>query len=81
MIKRYYNGVTCSFVEAVKFNGNFDEIEKFVGGDADFRNGGIVVATLDGPLFAKNGDYIIKDPNNKFSACPALDFINRYNQQ
>lgn len=81
MIKQYYDAVTCSNVEAVRYNGNFEEIEQFVGGDADFRNGGIVVATLDGPLAAKNGDYIIKASNNKFSACPAFDFINRYNQQ
>lgn len=50
-------------IEAVQFRrtGNFDEIEEFCGGDAEFRDGQLVVATLEGPLHARPGDYIIKD--------------------
>ena len=50
----------------IQFHGNFDEIEKFVGGDAEFRNGRLLVATLDGPLWASPGDWIVKDVDGKF---------------
>ena len=52
----------------IQFHGNFDEIEKFVGGDAEFRNGKLLVATLDGPLWASPGDWIVKDADGKFRA-------------
>ena len=53
-------------INKIKFHGNFDEIEKFVGGDAEFRNGKLLVATLDGPLWASPGDWIVKDVDGKF---------------
>ena len=58
-------------IEAVQWkNGNFDEIEKFVGGDAEFRKGiGLVVATLEGPLHASEGDWIIKGVKGEFYPC------------
>lgn len=56
-------------IEAVQFNGNFNEIEKFVGGDAEFRGGELVVATLEGPLRAAPGDYIIKGIQGEFYPC------------
>lgn len=52
----------------IQFHGNFDEIEKFVGGDAEFRDGKLLVATLDGPLWASPGDWIVKDADGKFRA-------------
>ena len=55
-------------IKEIQFHGNFDEIEKFVGGDAEFRNGKLLVATLDGPLWASPGDWIIKDADGKFRA-------------
>ena len=55
-------------INKIQFHGNFDEIEKFVGGDAEFRNGKLLVATLDGPLWASPGDWIIKDADGKFRA-------------
>ena len=54
------------YSEKIQFHGNFDEIEKFVGGDAEFRNGKLLVATLDGPLWASPGDWIVKDVDGKF---------------
>ena len=55
-------------VNKIQFHGNFDEIEKFVGGDAEFRNGKLLIATLDGPLWASPGDWIVKDADGKFRA-------------
>jgi hypothetical protein len=53
-------------IEAVQFTGNFEEIERFVGGDAEFRSGELVVATLEGPLRARAGDWIIKGVKGEF---------------
>jgi len=48
-------------VESLRFvGGNFDDIEKFVGGDAEFRNGKCVVASVQGPLKISEGQHIIK---------------------
>ena len=50
-----------ALITAVQFTGmNFEEIEEFVGGDAEFRAGKLVVATLEGPLHAAPMDYIAK---------------------
>jgi len=57
-------------VEAVQFiSANFDEIEAFVGGDAEFRDGELLVATLEGPLRAAPGDWIIKGVAGKLYPC------------
>lgn len=53
-------------INKIQFHGNFDEIEKFVGGDAEFRNGKLLVATREGPLWASHGDWIVKDADGKF---------------
>ena len=53
-------------VNKIQFHGNFDEIEKFVGGDAEFRNGKLLVATQEGPLWASPGDWIVKEADGKF---------------
>jgi len=56
-------------IEAVQFRGNFDEIEAFVGGDAEFRDGKLLVATLEGPLYTSPMDYIIKGVKGEFYPC------------
>ncbi len=56
-------------IEAIQFTGNFDEIEKFVGGDAEFRDGKLLVATLEGPLWASPYDWIIKGIKGEFYPC------------
>lgn len=61
-------------VEAVRFQGpNFDEIEAFVGGDAGFRDGWLVVAGPHGPLHVYSGGYIVKE-NGSFICVRAHDF-------
>jgi len=47
-------------IEAVQFAGNPQEIEAFVGGDAEFRDGELIVTTLEGPLHASPRDWIIR---------------------
>jgi len=56
-------------IEALQFNGNFEEVEAFCGGDAEFREGELVVATLEGSLRAAPLDYIIKGVKGEFYPC------------
>jgi hypothetical protein len=66
-------------IEAVRFQrANFDEIEEFVGGDAEFRGGELIVATLEGPLRAADGDWIIKGVNGEFYPCKPDIFAKTY---
>ena len=65
-------------IEAVEFNGNFNEVETFVGGDATFKNGELVVATLEGPLRASPGDWIIKGIRGEFYPCKPDIFLATY---
>jgi len=65
-------------IEAIQFAGNFDEIEKFCGGDAEFRNGELVVATLEGALRASPNDWIIKGVKGEFYPCRPDIFAATY---
>lgn len=66
-------------IEAVLYHGiNFDEIENFVGGDAEFHNKELVVATLEGPLHASPGDWIIKGTKGEFYPCKPDIFTDIY---
>ena len=56
-------------IEAIQFTGNFDEIEAFVGGDAEFRAGQLLVATREGPMVASPNDWIIKGVAGEFYPC------------
>lgn len=57
-------------IEAIQFHhGNFNEIEKFVGGDAEFRDHELMIATLEGPLRAAPNDWIIKGVKGEFYPC------------
>lgn len=65
-------------IEAVQFNGNFSEIEDFVGGDAEFRDGELIVATLEGALHASPKDWIIKGIKGEFYPCKPDIFKETY---
>ena len=57
-------------IDAVQFTGlNFEEMEEFVGGDAEFRNGGLLIATLEGAMTAAVNDWIIKGVQGEFYPC------------
>lgn len=77
MIQKYIT--KPEVIEAVQFNGNFEEIEQFCGGDAGIRNGVVVVATLDGAMHVLPKDYIIKDINGRFHPCNPDTFDKNYN--
>lgn len=79
MIKKYRKKPVV--IEAVQFTGNFDEIEEFVGGDAEYRPGvGLVVATLEGPLHASRNDWIIKGVQGEFYPCKPDIFEATYEE-
>lgn len=66
-------------VEAVQYTGtNFGAIEDFVGGDAEFRDGQLLVATLEGPLRANVDDWIIKGVKGEFYPCKPDIFVATY---
>lgn len=66
-------------IEALQFTaGNFDAIEEFVGGDAEFRDGELVIATLEGPLRAAPNDWIIKGVKGEFYPCKPDIFEQTY---
>jgi hypothetical protein len=67
-------------IEAVQLAGNFDEIERFVGGDAEFRNGELVVATLEGAMRARTGDWIIQGVQGEFYPCKPDIFAATYEE-
>jgi hypothetical protein len=66
-------------IEAVQFLGpNFNELEAFVGGDAEFRDGELIIATLEGPLHASPKDWIIKGIKGEFYPCKPDIFAATY---
>jgi len=66
-------------IEAVQFvAANFNQIEEFVGGDAEFRDGELIVATLEGPLRAAPNDWIIKGVKGEFYPCKPDIFAATY---
>lgn len=69
-------------IEAVQYTGtNFEEIEQFVGGDAEFRDGQLLVATLEGPLRASVNDYIIKGVKGEFYPCKPDILAESYDEE
>ncbi len=67
-------------IEAVRFDGNFDEIELFVGGDSEFRDGELVIATLEGAMRASPGDWIIRGVQGELYPCKPEIFAETYEQ-
>lgn len=63
-------------VGAIQFrNANFEAIEAFVGGDAEFRLGKLLVASPSGPLWAKENEWIVKDSNGGFATCDSVEYV------
>lgn len=67
-------------IEAVQFTGfNFDEIEKFVGGDyGKNEKGEHTIATLEGALKISKDDFIIKGIKGEFYPCKPDIFEQTY---
>ena len=66
--------------EAVQLDGkNFDEIKEFTHGDAYYHDSGdLFIRTLEGPLRASVGDFIIKGLSGEFYACKPDIFKKTY---
>lgn len=80
MIKKYRKKPVA--IEAIQLQPlNMAEVEKFVGGDlATHPGGGVVIATLEGPMWASLYDYIIKGIKGEFYPCRADTFEATYEE-
>lgn len=56
-------------LEALQFDGNFEEVERFAGGDAEYRNGQTVVAGPQGPLWLSRGFWIVRTAGGEYFIC------------
>lgn len=66
-------------IEAVQYTGqNFGEMDEFVGGDAELRDGQLFIATLEGEMRASLGDWIIKGVKGEFYPCKPEIFEATY---
>ena len=66
------------FVEAIQFCGDFEEIEQFCGGDAEFKDGRLVVATPNGAICVSDSDWIMKKPDGTFCVCTSGNLTKEY---
>jgi len=69
-------------VEAVQWSGsNWHEVLAFAGGDNVFTSGSeLNVVTLEGPLHASPGDWIIKGVQGEFYPCKPDIFEATYEE-
>jgi folate-dependent tRNA-U54 methylase TrmFO/GidA len=70
-LKRVRSKVTGREYDAFHFESplDFDGLEKFVGGDAEFRAGKIVVAGPEGYLELDSNGWVVQvNASNKFAA-------------
>lgn len=75
-------------IEAMKLNlDNINEITRWIGKDAreagfsdDFKSCFIGIETLEGTMYAKNGDYVIKGVKGEFYPCKEDIFEMTYEE-
>jgi hypothetical protein len=67
-------------IEAIQLTrDNWEEIVAFTEGEAySFHNGTCVIPTLEGNMFASEGDYIIKGVQGEFYPCKPDIFAQTY---
>lgn len=70
-------------IEAVQLTlHSLAAVEAFVGGDMTNRpDGTAVIATLEGPMHASIGDWIIKGVNGEFYPCKPDIFAATYEEE
>ena len=56
-------------IEAIQFDNNFTEIEKFCEGNYDWSEGKSDIKTLEGIMKVSKGDYVIKGVKGEFYPC------------
>jgi len=68
-------------VDAIRYEDlTINEVCLFMGGDTlvDFKTHSIIIETLEGKMFAKPGDYIIKGVKGEFYPCKPDIFEQTY---
>lgn len=67
-------------IEAVRWTGaNFDEVKQWTDGVAEYAHmGRVCVRTLEGPVWASRGDWIIKGVKGEFYPCKPDIFAATY---
>lgn len=67
-------------VEAIQLKPyNLNEVERFVGGDLEVREGeGVVIAGPDGPIYALADYWILRHADGRYSAQSPDDFKYYY---
>lgn len=67
-------------IEAIQFLGdsNLQECLDFIGGECGGDNTRIVIATLEGQMEARRGDWIIKGIKGEFYPCKPIIFEATY---
>ena len=83
---RYYKTKPC-IITAIQFTkNNFEEIQKFTKGNARNLFKGenefyfCTILTLEGPMCAQEGDYIIKGLRGEFYPCKPDVFEKKYEE-
>jgi len=64
--------------EALQFDGNFSKVEDFCRGDAEFRDGELIVATREGVLHVGCNHFIIKDEKRHLTSITPEVFHKNY---
>lgn len=79
MIKKYRKKPVI--IKAIQYNGdNKVEIQLFIGKYINDKNGSLQIKTLEGTMFAKKGDYIIKGIKGEFYPCKPDIFGKTYEE-
>lgn len=79
MIKKYRKKPVV--IEAIQWNGsNFKEIKDFCKKSIIDQNLNLLIETLEGDHYAKEGDYIIKGVNGEFYPCKPDIFEKTYDE-
>lgn len=66
-----------SKIKTIQFNGNFNDVEKFCGGDAEYRDGKLIVATHKGPLTVSPNDWIIRTSSGNFFTLSSEEWFGK----
>lgn len=79
MIKKYRKKPII--IKAIQYDGdNKVEIQLFIGKYINDKNGSLPIKTLEGVMFAKKGDYIIKGIKGEFYPCKKDIFEKTYEE-
>ena len=71
-------------IEAHVYDGtNADFLREWTGGAADYEHrttGGLCIETLEGPIWARVGDFVIRGVQGEFYPCKPDIFVQTYDE-